>query len=454
MRRSLSGARYDYTSGDIGRAIILLAIPMVLEVVLESVFAVTDIFFVGRLGARAVATVGLTESVLSIVYAIAMGLSVAVTATVARRIGERDDAGASHAAAQGIVIGLGLAAVLGVAGGLLAPSILVLLGAAPDVVATGSNYARIMLGGEVSVILLFLANAIFRGAGDAAIAMRVLWFANGINILLGPCLIFGLGPFPRLGVTGAAIATTIGRGSGALFALSRLVRGNGRVRITLATARLDLSLVRRMLALSGSAMVQMLIGTASWVGLVRIVAQFGDAALAGYTIGIRGIIFALLPAFGVSNAAATMVGQSLGAGDPARAERAVWKAALYCTIFLGVIGVLYTVFAGGIAGIFTNDITVRIYATDCLRMISYGFVIYASGMVLTQAFNGAGDTWTPTYLNIAVFWAFEIPLAYFLADKIELGPRGVFIAIPVAFSALSVASALIFRLGRWKARVV
>lgn len=454
VRESLQGSHQDYTRGDIGRAILLLAVPMVLEMVLESVFAVTDVFFVGKLGASAVATVGLTESLLTVLYAIAMGLSIGVTAMVARRIGEQNPEAANHVAAQGIIVGFALAAVVGISGVILAPTLLAMMGAGPDVIAVGSTFTRIMLGGDISIVLLFLANAVFRGAGDAAIAMRTLWLANGINILLGPCLIFGLGPFPALGVTGAAVATTIGRSTGALFALSLLLRGRGRVKIRKEHIHLEPKLMGRLIALSASGMFQMLVGMASWIGLVRIISTFGSDALAGYTITIRIVIFALLPSWGLSNAAATMVGQALGAKDPDRAERSAWRATAYTTVFLTAVGILFVLFTRPIIGIFTQDPAVAVYAIDGLRIVSYGFPFYAAGMVLTQAFNGAGDTWTPTVLNLTIFWLFEIPLAWVLARPGGMGVHGVFLAILIAFSMATVVSAIVFRWGRWKLRMV
>jgi putative MATE family efflux protein len=454
VRESLSGSHQDYTQGNIARAIMLLAVPMVLEMVLESVFAVTDVFFVGKLGANAVATVGLTESLLVVLYALAMGLSIGVTAMVARRIGEHDVAGARDAAVQGVLVGLVIATVLGVTGAKLAPRLLGLMGASPEVVRIGSNFTRVMLGGDVSVLMLFLANAVFRGAGDAAIAMRVLWLANAINIVLGPCLIFGLGPFPALGVTGGAVATTIGRGTGAVFALSRLMRGKGKISVAPSDVRVKPRLMARLITLSAAGTFQMIIGMASWIGLVRIISTYGSQALAGYTIGVRLIMFAMLPSWGMSNAAATMVGQALGANNPERAERAVWRAVAYNTVFLSVIGLVFVFAAAPIVGIFTSDVVVAGYATDCLRTVSYGFLLYAGGMVLTQAFNGAGDTWTPTVLNLVAFWLFEIPLAYFLAKTLGMGPHGVFLSITIAFSALTIVSAAVFRIGRWKLRKV
>jgi putative MATE family efflux protein len=427
---------------------------MVAEMVMESVFAIADIFWVSKLGADSVATVGITESMLALIYAVAIGVSISATATVARRTGEKDPEGAASAAVQAIALGIALAIPIGIAGALLAPRLLASMGGSPALVETGWRYTAIMLGGNVVIMLLFLINAIFRGAGDAAIAMRVLWFANVLNIVLGPCFIFGLGPFPKLGVTGAAIATTIGRGSGVLFQLWTLWRGRGRVVIARRHLKLDPVVMLKMLRLSGNAMFQILIATASWIGLVRIISAFGSAALAGYTIGIRIIVFALLPSWGMANAAATMVGQSLGAGKPDRAERSVWIAGFYNMIFLGIVGLVFVVGAPILVRSFTSDPAIVPYGVACLRYVSYGFLFYAYGMVLTQAFNGAGDTWTPTWLNLFVFWLWEIPLAYFLANVLGWGPPGVFVAITVAFSTLAVASAALFRRGRWKLKKV
>ena len=454
VREALRGSRRNYTEGPIGRAILILAIPMVLEMVMESVFVVCDVFFVSKLGADAVATVGLTESLLAIVYTIAMGLSIGVSATVARRTGEHDAEGASRTAVQGISLGIIVALVLGVSGALFAPSLLRLMGASDSVLASGSMFTRVMLGGNASILLLFLINGIFRGAGDAQLSMRTLWLANAINIALGPCLIFGLGPFPRLGVTGAAIATTIGRSIGVLFGLSQFFRQSGRVHIHRRHLRLDPGLMARLVSLSSSGTFQVLIGTASWIGLVRILASFGSNALAGYTIAIRVVLFALLPSWGMSNAAATMVGQALGARKPDRAERAVWMAARYNFFFLGAVGLLFFFGARGIVGLFTNDAAVAEFARTGLRVIAVGFVLYAYGMVLSQSFNGAGDTWTPTWLGFFSFWVFEIPLAYVLAVHVGLGPLGVFIAIPAAFSIYALAALVMFRRGTWKTKKV
>ena len=454
VREAVRGSHQDFTEGPIGRAILLLAIPMVMEMMMESVFAIADIFWVSKLGADSVATVGITESMLALIYAVAIGVSVSATAMVARRIGEKDPEHAASAAVQAIALGVALAIPIGITGALLAPKLLALMGGSPALVATGWRYTAIMLGGNVVILLLFLVNAIFRGAGDAAIAMRVLWFANILNIVLGPCFIFGLGPFPKLGVTGAAVATTIGRGCGVLYQLWTLSRGRGRVVITRRHLRLEPAVMLRLLRLSGNAVFQILIGTASWIGLVRILSSFGSAALAGYTIGIRIIVFALLPSWGMANAAATMVGQSLGARKPERAERSVWIAGFYNMIFLGAVGLAFVLAAPVLIRLFTSDPAVVPYGVACLRFVSYGFLFYAYGMVLTQAFNGAGDTWTPTWLNLFCFWLWEIPLAYVLAKVVGLGPRGVFIAITIAFSTLALASAALFRRGRWKLKKV
>jgi putative MATE family efflux protein len=453
VRESLSGSHRDYTDGDIGRAILLLAVPMVLELSLESVFAVVDVFFVSRLGADAVATVGLTESMLTILYAVLSGLSVGAMATVARRIGEKNPDGAARAAVQAIALAIIFAIPTGIAGGLLAPRLLSIMGAGPGVVANAS-YTRIMLGMNLVIFMLFLVNAVFRGSGDAAIAMRVLWLANAINICLDPCLIFGLGPFPRLGVAGAAVATTTGRSIGVVAQLYWLVRGSGRVAIRREHLRFDPRVMLGMVRLSGSAVVQSLVNTTSYVGLVRIIAGFGSVPLAGYTIAIRMVIFAMLPSWGLSNAAATLVGQNLGAKKPDRAELSVWRTALYNTVFLGIVGAIFFVFAPQLVAAFTSDPDVAAYGIRCLRIVSSGFLFYAYGLVLTQAFNGAGDTMTPTLLNLLCFWVFEIPFAFILARVVNIGPQGAFWAIAAAFSLLAALSAVLFRRGTWKLKRV
>jgi putative MATE family efflux protein len=423
---------------------------MVLEMAMESVFAVVDIIWVSRLGAEAVAAVALTESLMAIVYTVAMGLAIGVTAMVARRTGEGDPEGAAQATVQGVLLGLGLSVLMGAFGAWQAPTLLRLLGAEEPVIATGVGYARVLIGMNAVILLLFLLNAAFRGAGDAAVAMRVLWLANGLNLILDPALIFGWGPFPELGVTGAAVATTLGRGTAVLVQLYTLLRLSDRLRVTWSHLDVRVEVMRRLVRLSTSATVQIFIGTASWIGLVRVVASFGSEALAGYAVAIRVVLFALLPAWGLSNAAATMVGQNLGAGQPERAEAAVWSAARMNLVFLGSVGIAFLLLAPQVVGLFAVDPVTERFAVQGLRIISMGFFFYAYGMVLTQSFNGAGDTWTPTWLNLVCFWLWEIPLAWLLSFRAGWGPAGVFTAITIAFSTLAVASALLFRRGRWK----
>ena len=451
---AVKGTGGDPTDGPLRRAVILLAIPMVLEMVMESLFAVVDIYFVSRLGDAAMAGVALTESVLSLIYTVAMGLSIGVTAMVARRIGEGDPDGAARGAAQAILLGVLLAVVFGVAGVVYAPDILRIMGADENVVATGVPYTRVLLGGNIVILLLFMQNAAFRGAGDAAIAMRVLWIANGLNIVLDPLLIFGLGPFPELGVQGAAIATTIGRGTAVLVQIYTLFRLGGRLRIRRPHLRIQPAIMARLVRLSATGMLQVFIATASWIGLTRVTAMSGAEALAGYVISIRIILFALLPAWGLSNAASTMVGQGLGAGDPARAERAVWISCKMNLAFLGAVSVLFIAFAPAIVGLFGGTTGASDVAVTGLRIVSIGFVFYAYGMVLTAAFNGAGAVWTPTIINFFCFWLWEIPLAWALSVSGGLGATGVFIAMTVSFSTLAVVSAILFRRGKWKQATV
>ena len=450
VKEAIHGSQQDFTEAPVSRAVVLLAIPMVLEMLMESVFAVVDIFFVGRLGASAVATVGLTESLMVTVYALAIGLSIGAAATVARRIGEKDPERAALTAVQAIILGIGMAAIIGAIGVLFGPQLLRLMGATDDVLSIGSTFPRVMVGGSGTVLLLFLINAVFRGAGDAAIAMRVLWFANIINMTLGPCLIFGLGPFPEMGVTGAALGTTVGRGCGVIYQLYYLTRPGGRLRVRRRHLRLDPATMRSILRICGTATFQNFIATASWMGIVRIISGFGSAAVAGNTIGIRIILFALLPSFGVSNAAATLVGQNLGAGKPDRAEAAAWRAGLYNTICLGAMSLVFLIFAPGLIGIFTGDPEVAGYGVRALRIIAVGFAFSGYGMVLTQAFNGAGDTRTPTWINLVVLWLWEIPLAWLLAHPAGFGPTGAFIAVSIAFFTLAGVSSWLFAKGGWK----
>ena len=450
IREALRGSQLDYTAAPVGRSVIMLAVPMVMEMAMESIFAVADVFWVAHLGADAVATVGLTESLLTIIYTAAMGLSIGATALVARRTGEQDPDGAARAAGQSVILGLFVALAIAAVAAPNASRLLRVMGASEQLIESGVGFTRVMLGGNATVLLLFMLNAVFRGSGDAAIAMRVLWLGNILNIVLGPCFIFGWGPFPQLGVTGAAVATNLGRGTAVACQLAILFGGRSRVRLNMHHLRLDFALMRSVLRLSGSGTIQILIATASYVGLVRILSVFGSDALAGYTIGMRVIMFALLPAFGLSNAAATMVGQNLGAKRPDRAEQAVWTAALYNMIFLGAVGVVFLAAAPYIADFFTSDPSVRPFAIGCLRTVSLGFVFYAYGMVLTQAFNGAGDTWTPTILNLFVFWLWEIPLAWWLSTHAGFEARGVFMALTIAYSTLAVVTAILFRRGGWK----
>lgn len=450
IRDALRGTHHDYTQGAVGTSIFLLAVPMVLEMMMESLFALSDVFFVSRLGADAIATVGLTESMMIVVYTLAMGLSISATAIVARRIGERNADAAARAAVQAIAIGLVLSATLGIAGAWHAPALLRMMGASPAVIESGSMFTRVMLGGSATAFMLFVINAAFRGAGDAAVSMRILWLANAINIVLGPLLIFGIGPFPRFGVTGAAIATTIGRGTGVVFALYLLKRGSGHLKVTRRHLLLEWDTIQRMLRMSVNGTFQVLVGTLSWIALIRIVASFGSAAMAGYTIAVRMVMFAMLPAWGLSNAAATMVGQALGAAKPDRAERAVWTAMRYNMVFLGSMGLLFLIFAPTIVHGFTSDAAVADVAVFGLRTMAIGFPLYAVGMVLTQSFNGAGDTATPTRINIGIFWLFEIPLAWVLAKHTSLGWHATFGAVLAAYSALAAVSTIVFRRGSWR----
>ncbi len=454
IRDALRGTTHDYTSGPLGRAIFLLAVPMVIEMAMESIFAVVDVFFVGRVSAAAVATVGLTESLMIVIYTLAFGLSIGATATVSRRIGEKDADGAGRAAMQVILLGLLISGVLGLIGAIFAPQLLGLMGADAEVIATGTGYARVMLGGSATAFLLFVVNAVFRGAGDPAIAMRILIVANSINIVLDPVLIFGLGPFPELGVTGAAIATTIGRGVGLLMAFGMLARGAGHLVIKRSHLTVEPKTMLSIARLSGLGTFQVAIGSMSWMGLVRVVAGFGPEAMAGYTIAIRLVIFAMMPAFGLGGAAATMVGQSLGAKKPERAEAAVWAATKYDVAFLGGIGVIFLLFAPPIVSLFTKDAGVAEVAVTGLRWMSLGFPFFAAGMVLEQSFNGAGDTWTPTWINLVVYWLLQIPLAWFLAYPMGLEQNGVFIAVTAAYSVLAVVSGVLFKRGKWKLKHV
>lgn len=454
IRDALRGAEHDYTQGPIGRAIFLLAVPMVLEMSMESIFAVVDAFFVGRLGPAAVATIGLTESLMVVIYTVAMGLSIGVTATVARRIGEKDPDRAARATVQGLLLGLLLSSVLGVIGAVFAGELLSLMGADAEVLAVGTGFARISLACNGGIFLLFLINAAFRGAGDAAVAMRVLMLGNAINIVLDPLLIFGLGPVPALGIEGAAWATAIGRAIGFLWALWHLSTGEGNLHVHRPHLRIEPTTMLHIATLSGWGTVQVALGSMSWIALVRLMSTFGSTVVAGYTIAIRVLLFALMPAYGVGAAASTMVGQALGARNPDRAERAVWVAARLNMVVLGLTGVAFWLFAPTIVGWFSEVATVRAVGINGLRTMSLGFPLYALGMVLEQSFNGAGDTRTPTWMNVFAFWVVQLPLAWWLSQHTALTYRGVFGAVPIAYTALAMVSAVFFRRGAWKRTAV
>jgi putative MATE family efflux protein len=454
IREAIFGSRQDFTAISIDRAIVLLAVPMVLEMAMESLFGIVDIFFVAHLGADATATVGITEGMLYIVMSIAVGLSMGTTAVVARRTGEHDKEGAARSAVQSIILGLTCALVIFCVCFPLAPRLLALMGASPGILQTGTTYSRIMMSGSGIILMLFLINAIFRGAGDAAVAMRVLWVANLINIVLDPCLIMGLGPFPKLGVTGAAVSTSIGRSVGILYQIYLLRRGTGRMEIARRHVQLVLSVMKNIIRIAANGVLQFLIATASWIALVRLIQTFGSQATAGYTVAIRIIIFSILPSWGLSSAAATLVGQNLGAKRPDRAEHAVWRAAFFDMIFLGGVSLVYLLFAPQLVSLFSRDPVVIAYAATCLRIISICYVLYAYGMVIVQAFNGAGDTRTPTLINLFCFWIVQLPLAYTLAKGLHLGPKGVFLAILTTETLLALIAINVFRLGRWKQKVV
>src|SRR5687767_1440455 len=451
---AVRGSERDYTVGPVGPSLVMLSVPMVLEMAMESLFAVVDVFYVSRVSADAVATVGVTESMLTIVYTVALGLGIGAMAVVARRVGEKDEEGAAQAAVQAIALGLIVALVVGVIGFFNAEFLMRAMGATPSMIESSLGYTQVMFAGNATVTLLFLINAIFRGAGDPAVAMRMLWLGNAINIVICPFFIFGIGPFPEMGVMGAAVGTNIGRGTAVVTQLWMLFSGRSRIHIRRRHVTLVPAVMWNVCRLSGSGFLQILIDTSSYIGLVRVISTFGSDVLAGYTIGIRTVIFAILPAWGLGNAAATMVGQALGAKNPDRAEASVWTAGKYNAIVLGLISVIFIVFAPQIVSIYTDDPRVAPYATSCLRIVSTGFVFFAYGLVFTQSFNGAGDTWTPTWINLGCFWLFQIPLAWLLAIRMEMGPDGVFIAMTAAFSLLAIVSGVIFRRGWWKTRTV
>ena len=454
VRDAIVGVRQDYTQGSIGRAVLLLGIPMVLEMSMQSVFAVVDVFFVGKLGSAAVAIVGLSDSLLMLVFSVAVGLSMGTTAMVARRIGEGSPKEAGTAASQAILLGLLLSLPVAILGIFYSEELLLLMGASSGLATEGSLFTAILLGGNATVMLLFLINAIFRGAGDPALAMRSLWIANLINIVLDPILIFGWGPIPAFGLEGAAVATTLGRGLGVLYQWRQLSNRKGRIVVRLPDLRLQTAIMARLFRVSGIGMLQYLVSTASFLGLVRILAVFGESVLAGYTVSVRIIMFVLLPAWGMGNAAATLVGQNLGAGNPDRAERSVWTTARWNTVFLAVVAVVFVTFSRQLVSIFTQDEIVIGVAADCLRIFSYSYVFWGFGVITILAFNGAGDTTTPTWLNFWVFWVFQIPLAWTLGRTLGMGHSGVFWAITASQLLLAISGVILFRRGSWKTRTI
>jgi putative MATE family efflux protein len=452
LREAVRGSPQDFTEGSLGRALVLLSVPMAIEMSMESAFAVADVFFVARLGPEAVAAVGLTESMLTVLFAVAVGLGMSTTVMVARRIGEKDASGAAVAAVQGIALGILLSSSIMVAGILFAPRLLGLMGATPGIIKTGSGYTTVMLGANITIMLITLLNAILRGSGDAATAMRTMWLANFANLVLDPCLIFGWGPFPVMGVTGAAVATSIGRSLGISYQLLTLFRAQSRLRLTRETLRLDLAVMSRLIRVAVGGIFQLLIGTASWIGLMRIMSTFGSAALAGYTIATRIIVISLMPAFGLGNAVGTLVGQNLGARKAERAEGSVWLGAWCNLALMGSIGALFVVLATPLIRLFTRDAQVVSAGAVCLRTISYGCLPCAFGMVFLSAFNGAGDTFTPTLIGLLCSWLVQIPLAYLLANWAHWGPNGVAWAICITQFVTAPLSLLVFRRGKWKLR--
>ncbi|UXX80551.1 MATE family efflux transporter [Reichenbachiella carrageenanivorans] len=447
---ALKGEETEFTTGSINKAIFLLSVPMVLEMIMESLFAVVDVFFVGKVSVDAVATVGLTESVVMIVYSVAIGLSMAATAVVARRIGEKNPKKAGDAAFQSILIAVSISIVVSIFGIIYAEDILRMMGGTEQLIAQGAGYTRVMLGGNASIMLLFLINGIYRGAGDASMAMRSLWIANGLNIVLDPIFIFGLGPIPGFGVEGAAIATTIGRSTGVFYQLVGLFGGQRIIKLTIENVKVQWQTIRRIFDIAAGGMGQFLIESASWIFLVRIISEFGSAALAGYTIAFRIIVFTILPSWGMANAAATLVGQNLGAGKPERAESSVWKTAHLNTAFLFVVSIVFFWFAQEFVGIFSNEPVVKEHGALALRVICVGYITFAYGMVISQGFNGAGDTKTPVVMNIIFFWLIQIPLAYTLAIYLNYGFLGAMISVAVAFALHALACIYWFRKGKWK----
>lgn len=450
FKLALSGKEQEFTKGSIRRAVFMLSIPMILEMLMESIFALVDIFYVSQVSVNAVATIGLTESVITLVYAVAIGLSMAATAVVARRIGEKDVEGAAQATVQVIILGIVVSLLVSILGIYFAKDILALMGAESDLISEGYGYTQVLLGGNVTIMLLFLINAVFRGAGNASIAMWTLILSNGLNIILDPIFIFGLGPIPAYGVKGAAIATTIGRGTAVLFQIGILFYGWGKIKIALKDIVLRIHVMVNLIKISLGGIGQFLIGTSSWVFLMRIMSEFGSEVLAGYTIAIRVMMFTLMPAWGMSNAAATLVGQNLGAKKPDRAEQSVWKTGKYNAIFMGFVSLVYLIFAKQIMMLFTEEPDVISNGALCLQIIAAGYIFYAYGMVVIQSFNGAGDTKTPTYINFFCFWVFQLPIAYLTAVTLDFGPLGVFMSITLAEILIAIIGIVWFKKGKWK----
>lgn len=448
--QAVKGDTKDFTTGSINRAIFLLAIPMILEMLLEALFAVVDIYFVNKVGNEATSTVVLTESSLTILYSVAWGLSIGITALVARRAGEKNFKAAADIAAQAILLGTFLSLIVSVIGFIFPREILSLMGASAKAVEENYLFTQIMLTGNIVIMLLFINNAIFRGAGNAAIAMRVLLLANAINIVLDPLLILGIGPFPKLGVVGAAVATTTGRSIAVLLQFYYLFKGRSLIRLAAKQFTVQVNLLGTILKTSAGGMFQFIIGSCSWIFLTRIIAESGEAAVSGYGTALRICIFTILPAWGLANAAATLVGQNLGANQPGRAERSVWRTAFITFCFFAVVAVVFFVFGENLMRFFTHDKAAVTAGTECLHILAVGYVFFAYGMIISQSFNGAGDTRTPTYINLFVFWVLQIPLAWLLAKFLKMGPTGVYIAIGVSESVLAIVSIIIFRKGKWK----
>jgi len=451
---AIKGTEADYTSISLRKALMLLSIPMVLEMSMESVFTIIDIYFVSKLGSDATSIVGLTESFLTLVYAFGIGFAISATAIVSRRIGEKEPRKAANAAFQTLVVAGSVTMLISLGGILFSDNLLRFMGASDEAITNHGGYTKLMLGGNFTIMFLFILNGIYRGAGDAAIALRVLCFSNMINIVLDPLLIFGIGPFPELGVAGAAVATNIGRGTGVAYQLYTLFSGSSRIRLYLKDLKMDLEQIVSYIKLSSAGIFQLLIGTSSWIVMVRIISEFGSVAVAGYTIGIRIIIFALLPSSGLSNAAATLVGQNLGAGKPHQAEKSVWSTGIANAIFLGTIGLVLIIWPEPIIRLLVHQNDVAVKSVECLRIISIGFIAYGFGMVLVNSLNGAGDTLTPMFINVFCFWLFEIPLAYFLAIKLGMREQGVYYAIVIAETAMTLTALLFFIRGKWKLKKV